>query len=74
MKPNKKSTCKPLPKVWGQEPKFYSDGCNRHFFGIGLVERDGDQLRITTADCHSSNTTALRAIRAMWRTTFGGGK
>lgn len=70
MKPKKKSTRKPMPKVWGRSPKFSGYGFVRRFFGSSTLRRGNDVLTLATDDCYPTKAAALRAVRKLWRETF----
>ena len=62
-----------MPKVWGDSPIFYlrafGDGWTGH---AEITSRFGDRLDMRAAYAHPTQEGALRAIRKLWRETFGG--
>ena len=75
MKPKKKPT--PMPQVWGQKPSFYAFGCRKWRGRANICDKsktsDQTSIEITT-ELYATEALALRAIRKLWRETFGGGE
>ena len=74
---NKKKP-KPMPKVWGQKPKFKVLGQYSWYGKVTLYNENSGRaccpLLELISGLHPTRAAALRAIRKLWRETFGGGE